>query len=102
MTRHVYVFVAGVVTAILGAAPATAQSRFHPYAGVSIGSFSVSCDEVDGRSVAGGLFGRRVAGEVCRSRCRVRAASRHVYAIHGLSVSFAGPGRPMTRSCNGP
>ena len=57
MTRHVYVFGAGVVTAILAAAPATAQSRFRPYAGASIGSFSVSADQVDGRSLAGGLFG---------------------------------------------
>ena len=57
MTRHVYVLVAAVVPAILAAAPATAQSRFRSYAGASIGSFSVSADQVDGRSLAGGLFG---------------------------------------------
>ncbi len=93
MTRHVYVLVAGVVTAILATAPATAQSRFHPYAGASVGSFSVRADEVDGRSVAGGLFGGvsltkyvDLEGEL------VLPFDTFTRSYTGPSVSFAGPG----------
>jgi hypothetical protein len=93
MTHHVYVLVAAVVTAILAAAPATAQSRFHPYAGASVGSFSVSTDEVDGRSVAGGLFGGvSLAKYVDLDVEFVLPADTFTRSYTGPSVSFAGPG----------
>ena len=92
MTRHVYVLVAGVVTAILAAAPATAQSRFHPYAGASIGSFSVTADQVDGRSLAGGLFGGfSLAKHVDLDVEFVLPADTFTRLYTGPGVSFAGP-----------
>ena len=92
MTRHVYVLVAGVVTAILAAAPATAQSRFRPYAGASIGSFSVSADQVDGRSLAGGLFGGvSLAKHVDLDVEFVFPADTFTRSYTGPGVSFAGP-----------
>ena len=93
MTCHVYVLVAGVVTGILAAAPATAQSRFHPYAGVGIGSFSVTADQVDGRSFAGGLFGGfSLAKHVDLEIEFGRPADTFTRSYTGPSVSFAGPG----------
>ena len=93
MTRHVYVLAAGVVTAILTVAPAVAQTRFHPYAGASVGSFSVSADEVDGRSVSGGLFGGvSLAKYVDLDVEFVLPADTFTRSYTGPSVSFAGPG----------
>ena len=95
MSRHVYAFAAGVVTAILAAAPATAQSRLHPYAGASVGSFSVSADEVDGRSAAGGLFGGvSLAKYVDLDAEFVLPADTFTRSYTGPSVSFAAPGSP--------
>jgi opacity protein-like surface antigen len=94
MTCRRYVLVAAaVVTAILAAAPAAAQSRFQPYAGASIGSFSVSADEVDGRSVAGGLFGGMSLGTYVDLDVEVvLPADTFTRSYTGPSVSFAAPG----------
>ena len=92
MTRHVYVLVAGVVTAILAAAPATAQSRFRSYAGASIGSFSVSADQVDGRSLAGGLFGGLSLAKYLDLDVEfVFPTDVFTRSYTGPGVSFAGP-----------
>ena len=93
MTRHVYVLVAGVVSAILTDAPAVAQTRFDPYAGASVGSFSVSADEVDGRSVSGGLFGGvSLAKYVDLDVEFVLPADTFTRSYTGPSTSFAAPG----------
>ena len=93
MTRHVYVLVAGAVTAFLTVAPAVAQTRFHPYAGASVGSFSVSADEVDGRAVSSGFFGGvSLAKYVDLDVEFVLPADTFTRSYTGPSVSFAAPG----------
>ena len=88
-----------VIAFLASGTPASAQTRLRPYAGGSVGSFSVSADaSMDGRSPAG-LFGgwryrststRRfevgfrpitftrsyTGGSACRSRRRVRRERR--------------------------
>ena len=58
MTARAPLFSVALLVAFLaGAMPAHAQSGLRPYVGGSLGSFSVSADDVEGRSVAGGIVG---------------------------------------------
>ena len=78
-----------------GAAPASAQTRFRPYVGGSLGSFSVSADEVEGGSVAGGLFGGIALSKYVDVEFEVvLPADTFTRSYTGLSVSFAPPGAP--------
>lgn len=92
MTHPVYVLAAGALTTVLTAAPAVAQARFRPYAGGSIGSFSVTADQVDDRSLAGGLFGGvSLAKHVDLDVEFVLPADTFTRSYTAPGVSFAGP-----------
>jgi hypothetical protein len=86
--------VAALAIALIGfgtTVHAQPASRF--YAGGSLGTFSVSADEVDGRSAAGSFFGgvaisRFVDGEVELAL----PTDTFTRSYSGISESFAGPG----------
>lgn len=94
MTSGLAVISVAVLTTVLAAAgPANAQARLRPYAGASIGNFSVSADEVDGGSVAGGLFaGLALSRYVDAELEVVLPADPFTRSYTGPSVSFAPPG----------
>jgi hypothetical protein len=84
----------GLLIAVLAdASPAGAQSGLRPYAGGSVGSFSVSADEAEGRSASGGLFtGVALAKYVDVEFDLVFPASSFTRTYTGASVSFAPAG----------
>jgi Outer membrane protein beta-barrel domain len=94
MTTRVALVSAAILTAcVAGVAPAGAQSRLRPYVGGSLGSFSVSADEVDGGSIAGGLFGGVALSRYIDAELEVvLPAETFTRSYTGLSVSFAPPG----------
>lgn len=94
MTPSVSVVSAALLTAILAAeTPASAQTRLRPYAGGSISNFSVSGDDVDGRSVAGGLFGGISLAKYVDAEIElVLPADPFTRSYTATSVSFAPPG----------
>jgi Outer membrane protein beta-barrel domain len=78
-----------------GAVPASAQTGFRPYVGGSLGSFSVGADEVEGGSVAGGLFGGIALSRYVDVEFEVvLPVDTFTRSYTGLSVSFAPPGAP--------
>ena len=82
------------MVALLGcSAGASAQSRFAPYAGVSIGSFSLDTEDVDGRSASAGLLAgvsvSRLVDIEVDALFPTRSFTRH---FTGALVSFAPPG----------
>jgi hypothetical protein len=54
-SRIAAVLAATVISTAISAASASAQDRFRPYAGASLGSINVDSDDVDGRSAAPGI-----------------------------------------------
>ena len=94
MTRRVSLFSAVLLMTIVAAeTPAVAQMRFRPYAGASVGSFSISADEVDGRSVAAGFFGGFSVSRYVDAELEVTLpAGTFTRSYTGPSVSFAPPG----------
>jgi hypothetical protein len=78
---------------LAGSSPASAQTGLRPYVGGSLGSFSVSADEVDGGSVAGGLLGGVALSRYVDAEFEVvLPASTFTRSYTGVSVSFAPPG----------
>ena len=74
-------------------APASAQTGPRLYAGASISSFSVSADEVDGRSVAAGFFGGIALSKFVDAEFELALpANSFTRSYTGPSVSFAPPG----------
>ena len=70
-----------------------AQTSLRPYAGGSVGQFSVSADEVEGGSVAGGLFGGMAFSKYLDAELElVFPADPFTRSYVGTSVSFASPG----------
>jgi hypothetical protein len=96
MTPTLTLISSGLLVGVLtGASPAGAQSGLRPYAGGSVGSFSVSADEVEGTSVSGGVFvGVALARYVGVEFDVVLPASTFTRTYTGTSVSFAPPGAP--------
>jgi len=94
MTIHASAVFAALLTAILAAdTPASAQTRLRPYAGGSISNFSVSADDVDGRSVAAGLFGGVALSKYVDAEAElVLPADPFTRSYTGISESFAPPG----------
>jgi hypothetical protein len=94
MTPRLSVVSAVLLVGVLAVgAPAGAQTRSRLYAGASIGSFSVSADAVDGRSVAGGVFGGVALSKYIDAEIEfVLPASDFTRSYTGTSVSFAPPG----------
>lgn len=84
----------GLLAGVLaGASPAGAQSGLRPYAGGSVGSFSVSADAVEGSSVAGGFFAGVALAKYADVEFEVVVpASTFTRTYTGTSVSFAPPG----------
>jgi hypothetical protein len=94
-TRVALVCAAILALQVAGAAHASAQSRLRPYVGGSLGSFSVSADEVDGGSAAAGLFGGVALSRYVDAEFEVMLpAETFTRSYTGLSVSFAPPGAP--------
>ena len=94
MTTRLSLVSAALLTAFLaGTTHANAQSGLRPYVGGSLGAFSVSADEVDGRSVAAGFFGGlAVAKHVDVEFEASFPADTFTRSYTGVSVSFAPPG----------
>jgi Outer membrane protein beta-barrel domain len=90
MTPNVAVVSSALVAAILaGAMPAGAQTS-RLYAGGSLGSFSVSADLVEGRSVAGGVFAGIALSKYVDAEVEiVLPADPFTRSYTGTSVSFA-------------
>ena len=82
-----------LIVVLAGASPAGAQSGLRPYAGGSVGSFSVSADEVEGTSASVGfLAGVALAKYVDFEFDVVVPTSTFTRTYTGTSVSFAPPG----------
>jgi hypothetical protein len=78
---------------LAGSAPASAQTGLRPYVGAGVGSFSVSADAVDGRSVAGALLGGIALSKFVDAEFEiVLPADLFTRSYTGPSVSFAPPG----------
>ena len=94
MTPSPVALTIGLLIAVLAdAPPAGAQSSLRPYAGGSVGNFSVSADEAEGRSASGGFFaGVALAKYVDVEFDVVVPASSFTRTYTGTSVSFAPPG----------
>jgi Outer membrane protein beta-barrel domain len=94
MTPRVSLVSAALLIAFLACtAPANAQTGLHPYVGGSLGSFSVSADEVDGRSVAGGFYGGLAVGKYVDVELEVAfPTDTFTRSYTGVSTSFAPPG----------
>jgi len=94
MTSRVALVSAIILAAcVAGVAPASAQSRLRPYVGGSLGSFSISADQVDGGSAAAGLFGGVALSRYVDAEFEVvLPADTFTRSYTGLSVSFAPPG----------
>ena len=94
MTASLSIAPAALLIAILaGGTPASAQTRLRLYAGASVGSVSVSADEVDGRSIAGGIFGGLSLSKYVDAEVElVLPADSFTRSYTGMSVSFAPPG----------
>lgn len=94
MTLNVSVACITLLTAVMAAGmPASAQTGSRLYAGGSIGSFSVSADDVDGRSVAGAFFGGIALSKFVDAEIElVLPANPFTRSYTGPSVSFAPPG----------
>ena len=70
-----------------------AQTGLRPYIGGSVGHFSVNADEVDGGSVATGLFGGMAFSKYVDAELDlVFPADLFTRSYVGTSVSFASPG----------
>ncbi len=84
----------GLVTAIVAvASPANGQTGLRPYAGGSVGGFSVSADEAEGTSASGGFFaGVALAKYVDVEFDVVVPASSFTRTYTVASVSFAPAG----------
>ena len=81
-----------LIVVLAGASPAGAQSGLRPYAGGSVGSFSVSADEVEGTSASVGfLAGIALAKYVDFEFEVVVPTSTFTRTYTGASVSFAPP-----------
>lgn len=91
MTARVPRFTVALVIAFLaGSIPAHAQSGLRPYVGGSLGSFSVSADDVEGRSVAGGIVGGLALSRYVDAEFEVAFPTDTFTRSHtGISVSFA-------------
>ena len=96
MTRRVSRVAAILLVAIVASRASTmAQTSLRPYVGGSVGHFSVSADQVDGGSVAGGLFGGIALSRYVDAELElVFPADPFTRSYAGTSVSFAPPGSP--------
>jgi hypothetical protein len=85
---------AAVLLAVLGSGSlAQAQPAFRPYVGVSVGSFSVNADEVEGRSAAAGvLVGTALSRFVDFEFEAQFPTDAFTRSTTGVLVSFAPPG----------
>jgi hypothetical protein len=94
MTPRVSAVSVALLTALLASkTPATAQTGLRPYVGGSVGSFSVSADEVDGGSATGGLVGGVAISKYVDVEFEaVFPADTFTRSYTGMSVSFAPPG----------
>jgi Outer membrane protein beta-barrel domain len=91
MTARAPLFSAALLIAFLAAATAAnAQSSLRPYVGGSLGSFSVSADDVEGRSVAGGIVGGLALSRYVDAEFEAAFPTDTFTRTHtGISVSFA-------------
>jgi hypothetical protein len=97
MTSHAsgrsFAVLIAVLAFLARGTPANGQTRLRPYAGGSISSFSVSGDEVDGRSVAGGLFAGLALSKYIDAEFEVAfPTDTFTRSYTGISESFAAPG----------
>ena len=95
MTPSPVALTIGLLIAVLAdAPPAGAQSGLRPYAGGSVGNFSVSADEADGRSASGGFFAGVALGKYVDVEFDVVVPTHSFTRTYtGTSVSFAPPRR---------
>jgi hypothetical protein len=96
MTPHTFCRSAACLIAVLAllasGTPAHGQT-LRAYAGGSLGRFSVSADDVDGQSVAGGLFGGLALSKHVDAEFEVAfPTDTFTRSYTGISVSFAPPG----------
>jgi hypothetical protein len=94
MTARAPLFSVALLIAFLAfAIPAHAQAGLRPYVGGSLGSFSVSADDVEGRSAAGGIVGGLALSRYVDAEFEVVfPADTFTRSYTGISVSFAPPG----------
>jgi hypothetical protein len=93
MTARARLSVALLIAFLAFAIPAHAQSGLGPYVGGSLGSFSVSADDVEGRSAAGGIVGGLALSRYVDAEFEVAfPTDTFTRSYTGISVSFAPPG----------
>ena len=105
MTPSPVALTIGLLIAVLAdAPPAGAQSGLRPYAGGSVGNFSVSADEAEGRSASGGFFAGVALGKYVDVEFDARRSNPLVHAdVYGrervvrASRRVARRGRPAER-----
>ena len=91
--RTIFVVAFGIVGLTAGAATAHAQSAIRPYVGVSIGSFNLDSDDVDGRTATTGILGgATLSRHVDLEVEAVFPAGSFTRSYTGVSVSFAPQG----------
>jgi len=82
-----------MIAVFAAAKSADAQALSRLYIGGTLGNFSVSADEVDGRSLAGGLLGGIALSRYVDAEVElVLPAEPFTRSYSGISVSFAPPG----------